>query len=400
MKMNTFRFACYFFNNLANWLTVTVDTVWREAYNEDSHELCETHKFKKLKYFSRRMIIRKKGCPYGTHRVISPKGVLPQPADVIDNTMEIYDNEVLIDVKTLNIDSASFTEIERRAGGDVEEIKKTMLGIVAKAGKHKNPWTGSGGMLIGTVKEIGPAYEGDLKVGDKIATLVSLSLTPLVIEEILEVRPEIDQVDIKGQAILFQSGIYAKLPEDMPEGLALSALDVAGAPAQTAKLVKPGQTVLVIGGGGKSGLLCLYEAKKRAGVTGKVICAAGSQKSEDRARKLDLADEYFHLDATDAVGMYNKIMELTDGELCDIVINNVNIENTEMASILACKDDGLVYFFSMATSFTKAALGAEGVGKDVNMIIGNGYTKGHAAITLQCLREHEGLRNLFAEMYS
>ncbi len=60
MKMNTFRFACYFFNNLANWLTVTVDTVWREAYNEDSHELCETHKFKKLKYFSRRMIIMKK----------------------------------------------------------------------------------------------------------------------------------------------------------------------------------------------------------------------------------------------------------------------------------------------------------------------------------------------------
>ena len=243
-------------------------------------------------------------------------------------------------------------------------------------------------------------YEGDLQVGDKIATLVSLSLTPLVIDEILEVRPEIDQVDIKGHAILFQSGIYAKLPDDMPEGLALSALDVAGAPAQTAKLVQPGMKVLVIGGGGKSGLLCLYEAKKRAGVTGQVICAAGSQKSEDRARALDLADDYFHIDATDAVAMYNKIMELTDGELCDVVINCVNIENTEMASILACKDEGLVYFFSMATSFTKAALGAEGVGKDVDMMIGNGYTKGHAEITLQCLREHEGLRKLFAEMYA
>ena len=66
----------------------------------------------------------KKGCPYGTHRVISPKGVLPQPADVIDNTMEIYDNEVLIDVQTLNIDSASFTQIENQAEGNVEEIKK------------------------------------------------------------------------------------------------------------------------------------------------------------------------------------------------------------------------------------------------------------------------------------
>lgn len=342
----------------------------------------------------------KKGNPFGTHRVISPKGVLPQPADVIDNTMEIYDNEVLIDVKTLNVDSASFTQIERQAEGNIEEIKKIMMGIVAKAGKHKNPVTGSGGMLIGTVKEVGPAYVGDLKVGDKIATLVSLSLTPLVIEEILAVRPDIDQVDIKGQAILFQSGIYAKLPADLPETLALSVLDVAGAPAQAAKLVKPGDTVVVIGGGGKSGLLCLFEAKKRAGVTGKVICIGGSEKSTERARKLNLADEYFAADATDAVAIYEKVSELTDGKLADIVINCVNIENTEMASILACKDDGTVYFFSMATSFTKAALGAEGVGKDVNMIVGNGYTKGHAEIALQVLRESPEIKALFEEMYA
>lgn len=342
----------------------------------------------------------KKGNPFGTHRVISPKGVLPQPADVIDNTMEIYDNEVLIDVQTLNVDSASFTQIEKQANGDIEEIKKIMMGIVAKAGKHKNPVTGSGGMLIGTVKEIGPAYVGDLKVGDKIATLVSLSLTPLVIDEILAVRPDIDQVDIKGKAILFQSGIYAVLPNDLPETLALSVLDVAGAPAQTARLVKSGDVVVVIGGGGKSGLLCLYEAKKRAGITGKVICIGGSEKSTDRARKLGLADEYFAADATDAVGIYEKIMELTDGKLADVVINCVNIENTEMASILACKDGGDVYFFSMATSFTKAALGAEGVGKDVNMIVGNGYAKGHAAISLQLLRECPALKELFAEMYA
>ena len=344
----------------------------------------------------------KKGCPYGTHRVLEPKGVLPQPAEIIDNTMEIYDNEILIDVQTLNIDSASFTQIEKQANGDVEEIKKIMMGLVQKQGKHKNPVTGSGGMLIGTVKEIGPALEGktDLKIGDKLATLVSLSLTPLVIDEIYAVRPDIDQVDIKGQAILFESGIYAVLPDDMPENLALSVLDVAGAPAQAAKLVKPGDTVIVIGGGGKSGLLCLYEAKKRAGVTGKVICIGGSDKSTNRAKNLGLADEYFAANATDAISIYNKIMDLTNGKLADLVINCVNIPNTEMASILACKEGGTVYFFSMATSFTKAALGAEGVGKDVNMIIGNGYTKGHAAIALQVLRESKPLRELFTEMYA
>ena len=123
----------------------------------------------------------KKGNKYGTHRVISPKGVLPQPADKLDNNMdEIYDNEILIDVQTLNIDSASFTQIEEQAGGDKAKIAEIMLGIVEKQGKHRNPVTGSGGMLLGTVEKIGDALVGktDLKVGDKIATLVSLSLTP------------------------------------------------------------------------------------------------------------------------------------------------------------------------------------------------------------------------------
>jgi L-erythro-3,5-diaminohexanoate dehydrogenase len=344
----------------------------------------------------------KKGNPFGTHRVIEPKGILPQPALKVDNTMEIYDNEILIDVQTLNIDSASFTQISDQANGEVEKIKEIMKGIVAERGKHQNPVTGSGGMLIGTVTEIGPALEGktDLKVGDKIATLVSLSLTPLVIDEILEVRKSIDQVDIKGQAILFESGIYAKIPTDLPENLALSVLDVAGAPAQTAKLVKPGDTVVVVGGAGKSGMLCLYEAKKRAGITGKVICIAHRESSLEKVKKLDLADEYLVADATDAVGIYEKVSELTNGKLADLVINCVSRQNTEMASILSCKDEGTVYFFSMATGFTKAALGAEGVGKDVNMIIGNGYTKGHADISLQIFRENEGLKELYISLYA
>ena len=147
----------------------------------------------------------KKGNKYGTHRVISPKGVLPQPADKLDNNMdEIYDNEILIDVQTLNIDSASFTQIEEQAGGDKAKIAEIMLGIVEKQGKHRNPVTGSGGMLLGTVEKIGDALVGktDLKVGDKIATLVSLSLTPLRIDKIKEIRADVDQVDIDGLSLI------------------------------------------------------------------------------------------------------------------------------------------------------------------------------------------------------
>ena len=137
----------------------------------------------------------KKGNKYGVHRVLEPKGVLPQPADKIDNNMEIYDNEILIDVQTLNIDSASFTQIEEEAGGDVAKIKEKMKEIVAERGKHHNPVTGSGGMLIGTVEKIGPALEDrDIEVGDKIATLVSLSLTPLRIDKIKEVKQQAQEI--------------------------------------------------------------------------------------------------------------------------------------------------------------------------------------------------------------
>ncbi|HAH59559.1 MAG: zinc-binding dehydrogenase [Lentimicrobium sp.] len=345
----------------------------------------------------------KKGNKYGVHRVIEPQGVLPQPANKLDNNMdELYDNEILIDVITLNVDSASFTQIKEQSGGDEEKIKEIMFDIVAKQGKHRNPVTGSGGMLLGRVEKIGSALEGkiNLKVGDKIATLVSLSLTPLRIDKIKAIRKDVDQVDIEGKAILFESGIYAKIPDDMPEKLALSALDVAGAPAQTAKLVKPGDIVVIIGAGGKSGMLCCYEAKKRAGVTGKVIGITHSEKSTKRLQDLGFCDHVFPANATLPVAVMEKVAELTNGEMADITINNVNINDTEMTSILCTKDTGTVYFFSMATSFTKAALGAEGVGSDVTMIVGNGYTKGHAEITLELLRESKKLRDIFTELYA
>ena len=345
----------------------------------------------------------KKGNKYGTHRVIEPKGVLPQPAVKVDNDFtEIYDNEILVDVDILNIDSASFTQIKEQAGGDTEKIKEIILEIVSKQGKMKNPVTGSGGMFIGTVLEIGEALEGkrDLKVGDKIASLVSLSLTPLKIEKIISIKKDVDQVKVKAKAILFESGIYSKLPDDMPDALALAVLDVCGAPAQTARLVKSGDTVVVIGASGKSGVLCCYEAKRRAGINGRIIGIVSRDETLKTLKALDICDDVIKLDATDAISCYEEILKLTNGELADVVINNVNIQNTEMGSILMCKERGVVYFFSMATSFTKAALGAEGIGKDVDMIVGNGYALDHAEITLNILREDKTIRDLYERLYA
>ena len=342
-----------------------------------------------------------KGNKYGTHRVIEPKGVLTQAAWKIDNDMtKHYSNEIICDVISLNIDSASFTQIEEACGGDEQKIGEMIMGIVAERGKQQNPVTGSGGMFIGKVAYIGEDLKDrDLKVGDKIASLVSLSLTPLKIEKILAIHKDIDRVDIIGQAVLFESGIYAKLPDDMSEPLALAALDVAGAPAQARKLPKEGDSVLILGANGKSGVLCGYEAMKKVGPKGNVVGVVRNPAQVPALMELGVYNKVIVASATEPIAVLDAALAANDGKEYDISICCVNIESCEMSAILPVRDDGIVYFFSMATSFTKAALGAEGIGKDVTMIIGNGYTKDHAEITLNVLRENEKLRKLFDEKY-
>ena len=340
-------------------------------------------------------------CKYGTHRVITPEGVLPQAALRINNDMAITSNELLINVASLNIDSASFTQIRKEAEDDESAIKAKILEIVHTRGKMQNPITGSGGMLIGEIAAIGVDFPDvalhGAKVGDKIATLVSLSLTPLKIDAITALHMDIDRVDVKAQAILFETGIFAVLPEDMSEALALAALDVAGAPAQVAKLVKKDDYVLVLGGGGKSGLLCCAQAKKNVGANGKVIAVCMFES--DRENLMELCDEVIIADATKPLDVLAKSLMMSGGREYDISFNVVNVGDTEMSSILPVRDGGVVYLFSMATSFAKAALGAEGVGKDVTIIVGNGYTQGHADITLNLLRENKKVRDIFERRY-
>lgn len=336
---------------------------------------------------------------YGVHRVIEPLGVLPQAARKIDATMHLYENECLIDVSTLNIDSASFHQMKEACLGDVEKMKQLIQTIVFEKGKMQNPITGSGGMLLGKVKAIGENFPKGLQIGDEIATLVSLSLTPLHIDKIHAIDLSSDQVHITGQAILFESGIYAKIPHDIDRLVALSALDVAGAAAQVKRLVKEGDSVLILGAAGKSGLLCSLQAKLSAKKAGNVIGIIYEESQREDLEKLQACDVILCADARNPLKIYELILQHNHGQKVDVTINVVNVENTEMSSILPTKDSGKVYFFSMSTNFQKAALGAEGIASDATLLIGNGYTANHSDTTLDLLRNHPALYEIFARRY-
>jgi len=290
----------------------------------------------------------------------------------------------------------------------------------------QNPVTGSGGMLVGVVDEVGPSSPLGLRVGDRIATLVSLTLTPLVITDGLarwDGRSE--QVPCEGHAILFARSIAAVLPDDLPPELSLAVLDVCGAPALTTRVVTaaasvpPGHpaladpaatasaggsaspsstaaadggradvSVAVLGGGGKSGSLSLAAAR-RAGAT-RLVGVVPTETEAAALKSAGLATEIAVAGARDPVALAAAI-----GEPVDVTVVCVDVPGCEHGAILATRAGGTVVFFSMATSFPPAALGAEGLAADLTMLIGNGYVPGHAELALDLVRTDPGVRMLF-----
>jgi len=358
--------------------------------------------------------------------VIDPPGVLPQAAWQLDATPAIAPDEVRVRVDRLNLDAASYRQIREAYAGDPEKIRTAVLEIIATRGKMQNPVTGSGGMLTGTVEEAGPASPLGLTPGQRIATLVSLTLTPLVITDGLsrwDVQSE--QVPCEGHAILFARSIAAVLPDDLPVPLALAVLDVCGAPALTQRTVKKGDVAVIIGAAGKSGSLSAAAARqarasKVIGVVpteaeaallrdpattqdgGTVSAAGASENQQSRSSRrpthmprpeYPLVDAIVIADARDPVELAKKVEEA--GGPGDVTVVCVDVPGCEGGAILSTKQGGTVIFFSMATSFAAAALGAEGLAADVTMLVGNGYVPGHADLALGLIRSVPSVRKLF-----
>jgi len=326
----------------------------------------------------------------GVHRVLDPPGVLPQAARRLDPSPGVASDEVRIAVERLNLDAASFRQLSEACAGDGAAVREQVLAIVAERGKMQNPVTGSGGMLIGVVDAVGPESPLGLAVGDRVATLVSLTLTPLRITDALarwDGRSE--QVPAEGTAILFARSIAAVLPADLPDAVSLAVLDVCGAPAATARVVERtgARRVVVLGAAGKSGSLSLAAARAAgaADLTGLVRNDAEAAA----LRASGLADRIVVADATDPLAVAAAV-----GAPADVTVVCVDVPGAEHGAVLATAEGGTVVFFSMATSFSAAALGAEGMVADVTMLVGNGYTPGHGDLALELYRSNAGVRAL------
>jgi len=351
-------------------------------------------------------ITRGEGSPVGLHRVLEPSGdqiTLPQTAQRLDASPQIWADEVRIDVEVLNLDAASYRQlcsVHQLPGGgtDGAAVKAAVLDIVAARGKMQNPVTGSGGMLIGTVAEVGPASPLGLAAGDHVATLVSLSLTPLEITDGLTRWDGLgERVPAAGHAILFGRSIAAVLPPDLDPELALMVMDVCGAPALVARLVREyaakgvAPSVLVLGGAGKSGSMSLAAAADAG--AGRRVAVVPFEREALMLEGTGLADHVVIADARSPLGLSSAVEAA--GGAADITVVCVDVPGCEQPALLSTAQGGTVIFFSMATNFAAAALGAEGLAADVRMLVGNGYVPGHADYALKLLRNNSAVRGLF-----
>jgi L-erythro-3,5-diaminohexanoate dehydrogenase len=347
-----------------------------------------------------------KSSPVGLHRVLRPSGdqiTLPQAAECLDASPQIWADEVRIDVETLNLDAASYRQlvgVHRTADDQIDgaAIRASVLDIVATRGKMQNPVTGSGGMLIGTVAEVGERSPLGLSVGDHVATLVSLSLTPLQITDGLTRWDGLgERVPAGGHAILFGRSIAAVLPSDLDPELALMVMDVCGAPALVARLVREyvekggAPSVLVLGGAGKSGSMSLAAAADAG--AGRRVAVVPNRREAGVLEGTGLADHVVIADARSPLGLSGAVQAA--GGPADITVVCVDVPGCEQPAILSTAQGGTVVFFSMATNFAAAALGAEGLAADVRMLVGNGYVPGHADYAVNLLRGNPAVRGLF-----
>ncbi|MDR2156567.1 MAG: hypothetical protein LBO81_02135, partial [Clostridiales Family XIII bacterium] len=307
----------------------------------------------------------KKYDDFGIYRSVRPQNFYPYSAWEIDNSTEISDHEVLVDVKLLNIDMTCFVQFMEAAYGDKDEMAKNILRIVAERGKLHNSVTGTGGTLFGRVERIGGAYGNryGIAVGDGICSLSSLTGIPLRIDEIVDIDTTMAQIEVKGKAVLFENSPVLKKIDGLSEKIQLSAVEVAGESAATHHLVKQGDRVVILGAAGKMGVFCAAAARKKLAGTGMLIGCVDNSAAPPDAMIADLYDVLSTFEANDIEALREQLSPMGS---YDVVINCSERPMTEPGCAMLAKPGGVVFFAGWGGNSKVAGLAAETLGKDAS----------------------------------
>lgn len=322
---------------------------------------------------------------FGVNRVLEPKGVIPVTAWKIDNTKAIGPGEIRVNLETLHIEWDNFNQICSHCGYDTTRIKARMMQIIEERGKLHNPYTGSGGLFMGTIEEIGPQTDvGNLKVGDRVFSLSSLTGVAMHLDRIDNIDFNYGQIDCSGYVICFESTSMVRDTGNTPPKYLLSAIDEEGnfLGVQQAVQERNAERIAIIGGNLVTTLLYAQMLTDCYGKGTTVIAimdrnSLGSlTEREITAAFLPIIKRTYYVDLSQPLEAYDSIVNQGfDTVPMDAVINLEDISGSETVATLLVKEKGVVFYTSLKNNYTVGLLVADSLGKEVTSYALDGYVK-------------------------
>lgn len=329
---------------------------------------------------------------YGLKRVAEPQYVLPTSAWKLDNSRNIYPNELRISVRRIHLEGTSFKQICTESNYNEEKIKQKIIDIIIRRGKLHNPVTDTGGLAFGTVEEIGEEFYNpqNLKVGDTIICNASLASVPIQIENILAIDHVFNQIDASGYAILHDHVPIIKIGEDMPVNLLLYTLDESGTLYRLSQLAEGQSKFLIVGNNMITNLIFGYVIRRQVGAKGEIVCLldkkTGMQVMGDGIDQL-IAHVFNEVHFLNILKPIHAVERLNLNQQFDLSVNCAEIPGAETINILATKAGGTVLFANLINNLKISLYITESISKPLNVENAEGYLEDYESFDIALVRE-------------
>lgn len=329
---------------------------------------------------------------YGLKRVAEPQYVLPTSAWKLDNSRNLYPNELRISVNRIHLEGTSFKQICTESNYNEEKIKQKIIDIIIRRGKLHNPVTDTGGLAFGTVEEIGEEFYNpqNLKVGDSIICNASLASVPIQIENILTIDHVFNQIDASGYAILHDHVPIIKIEEDMPVNLLLYTLDESGTLYRLSQLAEGQSKFLIVGNNMITNLIFGYVIRRQVGAKGEIVCLldkkTGMQVMGDGIDQL-IAHVFNEVHFLNILKPIHAVERLKLNQQFDLSVNCAEIPGAETINILATKAGGTVLFANLINNLKISLYITESISKPLNVENAEGYLEDYETFDIALVRE-------------
>ena len=326
-----------------------------------------------------------KGKRCGVSRVLEPKGVLPVTAWKIDNSGTVRSGEIRIRLERVHIEWDNFNQICSHCGYDTTKIKARIMQIIGQRGKLHNPYTGSGGLFMGVIEEIGPQTDaGGLKEGDRVFSLSSLTGVAMHLDCIDSIDFNYGQIECQGYVICFESTCIARYTGNTSPKYLLSAVDEEGNFIGVQQTIQKqnAERVAIIGDNPVTTLLyaqmltdCYGKGTHVTAIMDRTSMGGLSER-ELTAAFLPVIKKTCFVDLSMPIEAYEEVVkQLYDPRPMDAIINLEDICGSETVATLLVKDRGTIFYTSIKNNYNTGLLVADSLGKEIISYALDGYVK-------------------------